>query len=250
MVVPLELLFTEPILFLIALYSAFVYGLLYLLFEALPIEYEEVRGWNPVQSSLVFLAVLLGVVISAGFQIAYQPFYFKQLAKARENGQRNDPEARLPPMMLGAVFFATGLFWFGGGAGVGKSPVISIFGAGCIGAGFVLIFQNAITYIIDVFTAKAASAQAANTFFRSIAGAGFALFATPMFRGLGVNWASFTLGFVAVALLPIPVLFWGFGRRLRGMSRHGKEVARQAAAKKAADEEKASKDTTRNNSVA
>ena len=89
--------------------------------------------------------------------------------------------------MLGAVLFAAALFWVGGGAGKEKSPAIGVVGAGCIGAGFILIFQDAVNYLIDAFTVHAASAQAANTFLRSLAGAGFPLFATPMFKNLGVN---------------------------------------------------------------
>lgn len=72
---PLMMLITEPIIFLLALYNSFVYGLLYLLFEAFPIEYEEQRGSTPVQGSLVFLAVLVGVIISGGIQTSYQPFF-------------------------------------------------------------------------------------------------------------------------------------------------------------------------------
>jgi DHA1 family multidrug resistance protein-like MFS transporter len=123
-------------------------------------------------------------------------------------------------MMLGGVLFAVGLFWFGGGSGNDKSPAISIVGAGCIGAGFILIFQNAVNYLIDAFTVHAASAQAANTFLRSLAGAGFPLFATPMFNNLGVNWASYLLGFIAIALIPIPFLFFKFGPKLKNMSRY------------------------------
>lgn len=104
------MLSSEPIIFLIASYVAFVYGILYLLFEAIPIEYEENRGWTPVQSSLVFVAILVGVVISGAIQALYQPIYWKRLDQAHEKGLKNDPEARLPPMMLGAVFFAAGIF--------------------------------------------------------------------------------------------------------------------------------------------
>jgi hypothetical protein len=35
-----------------------------------------------------------------------------------------------------------------------------------------------------------------------------------------VNWASYLLGFIAVALIPIPVLFYFFGKKLRRMSRY------------------------------
>jgi hypothetical protein len=42
-----------------------------------------------------------------------------------------------------------------------------------------------------------------------------ALFATAMFNRLRVNWASSLLGFLALAFLPIPFLFYIYGERLR-----------------------------------
>lgn len=39
-----------------------------------------------------------------------------------------------------------------------------------------------------------------------------------MFKALGVNWAGTLLGFVALALVPIPVVFWKFGARIRARS--------------------------------
>jgi DHA1 family multidrug resistance protein-like MFS transporter len=155
---PLMMLVSEPIILCLAIYNAFVYGLLYLLFETFPIEYGEVRGWTPVQGSLVFLALLVRVLVSGSIQASYPPFFWKQLDKAHEKGLKNDPEARLPPMMLGAILFAAALFMVGGGAAEYKSPAIGIVGAGLMGAGFILIFQNAVNYLIDAFTIHAASA--------------------------------------------------------------------------------------------
>lgn len=234
---PLRMLVTEPIIACLALYNAFVYGLLYLLFEAFPVEFQENRGWTPVQSSLPFLAVLVGVVISGGIQAAYQPIFWKKLDTAHEQGFKNDPEARLPPMILGAVLFCASLFWFGGGSGADKSPAICIVGAGCLGAGFILIFQNAVNYLIDAFTVHAASAQAANTFLRSLAGAGFPLFATPMFRGLGVNVASYILGGVAALMIPMPIIFYVFGSKLRGASRYNPDRQGHGGSKKSDEKE-------------
>lgn len=39
-----------------------------------------------------------------------------------------------------------------------------------------------------------------------------------MFHKLGVDWAGSLLGFLAVAFMPIPFLFYIFGARLRKMS--------------------------------
>ena len=66
---------------------------------------------------------------------------------------------------------------------------------------------------------SAASAIAANTFLRSLFGAVFPLFATYMFDALGVNWASTLLGCVALILVPIPVVFWRFGAKIRTRSK-------------------------------
>ena len=92
------MLVTEPIITLLAVYNAFVYGLLYLLFEAFPIAFQDGRGWSPVVSTLPFLAVLVGVLISGCLQAAYQPIFWKKLDQALAAGKRNNPEARLPPM--------------------------------------------------------------------------------------------------------------------------------------------------------
>ena len=47
-----------------------------------------------------------------------------------------------------------------------------------------------------------------------------ALFATQMFHNLGVGWAGSLLGFLAVAFMPIPFLFYIFGARLRKLSKN------------------------------
>lgn len=64
----------------------------------------------------------------------------------------------------------------------------------------------------------AASAIAANTFLRSLAGAGFPLFSQYMFKALKVNWTGTLLGCVALLLVPIPVIFYKYGAKIRANS--------------------------------
>lgn len=80
---------------------------------------------------------------------------------------------------------------------------------------------------------SAASAVAANTFLRSITAAGFPLFARQMFNGMGIEWASTLLGCFAFCLVPIPVLFYFYGKKLRAKSK----FAPTMAIKKPLDEE-------------
>src|ERR1700761_9414574 len=87
-------------LYSMAAYSSFVYGILYLCFGAFPIEFQEERGWNPLVGSLPFLATLVGCIIGAGINALNTKYY---ISRCDANNGRPVPEARLPPMMLGAI---------------------------------------------------------------------------------------------------------------------------------------------------
>ena len=54
--------------------------------------------------------MLMGMCVAGLMNIYNNKDYFK---KFRANGNRSVPEARLPPMMIGGVLFAIGLFVFG-----------------------------------------------------------------------------------------------------------------------------------------
>lgn len=70
-------------------------------------------------------------------------------------------------------------------------------------------------YLVDTFTIYAASALAANTVMRSIAGAVLPLAGLPMYDALGMGWGNSLLGFIALALVPAPWLFMKYGEYLR-----------------------------------
>ncbi|RHZ53570.1 MFS transporter [Aspergillus thermomutatus] len=106
---PFQMLGT-PICLLMSIYASFVYGILYANLESFSIEYHDIRGWGPVVSSLPFIALLVGIFFAAGVNILNNRYYFNQF---RANNNRAVPEARLPPMMLGGIAFAAGLFVFG-----------------------------------------------------------------------------------------------------------------------------------------
>lgn len=76
-------------------------------------------------------------------------------------------------------------------------------------------------YLIDAFTMHSASALAANTILRSLFGAFLPLAGPALYGRLGLGWGDSLLAFVAVAMIPIPVLFWRFGEGLRMRMRMG-----------------------------
>ncbi|KAH6673311.1 MFS multidrug transporter-like protein [Halenospora varia] len=216
LLIPLKLLFREPIVFLITIYTAFIYGILYLFLEAYPIVFAEKRGISQTLSTLPYIGLILGVLIGCGIVIAFEPRYNRKL---KANNNIPVPEQRLLPMMVGAILFPIGLFWFAWSGNYGSVHWIVPTLSGLLtGTGIMTIFLQALNYLIDAYLMVAASAIAANTFLRSFFGAGFPLFATQMFHNLGVQWAGSLLGFLAVAFMPIPFLFYIYGERLRKTS--------------------------------
>ncbi|KAJ5519534.1 hypothetical protein N7453_001956 [Penicillium expansum] len=208
---PFRLLVT-PICFFVALYASFVYGILYLSLASFPVEFQETRGWNPLVGNLPFLGILTGMILGAIVNLLNQKFYIK---KFRANGNRAVPEARLPPMMLGSVFFSAGMFILGWTSPKNIFWLCPVIGAASMGLGFFTIFQSSLNYLVDTFTRFSASAIAVNTFLRSIFGGTFPLFATIMYRRMGVPWASSLLGFVGMALIPIPFVLYVYGPGIR-----------------------------------
>ena len=57
--------------------------------------------------------------------------------------------------------------------------------------------------------------MAANTVLRSVVAAVLPLAGPKMYAKLGYGWGNSLLGFVAVLLLPIPLVFKKYGKRMR-----------------------------------
>ncbi len=219
---PFIMMALEPILVLITLYMAFIYGILYLFFEAYPIAFQEVRHWNAGVGALPFLGITIGVIVGVGIIVHTSNTRFRR--KMEANGGRPIPEERLLPMIAGAFLLPIGLFWFAWTSNPHVSWVPQVIAGIPIGAGVLLIFLQGLSYIIDVYLMHANSAIAGNTLVRSMAGAGFPLFATALYHTLGVNWATSLLGFLTVAFLPVPILFFIYGKKLRGLSRYSPNI--------------------------
>jgi len=213
---PLNMLVTEPMITCIAIYASFVYGLLYMTLEMFPIVYAEERHWGPVVSTLPFLGLLVGVIAAMFINLANQPAYIRAVEK---NKGRAVPEARLPPMIIGGGLFVIGLFWFAWTANPKVHWAVPTVATCFIGAGFNVIFQQCINFLVDTYGLYAASAVSANTILRSFMAAGLPLAVKPMFRSLGVGPAVSILGAFATLALPVPLVFMRYGLKLRKMSK-------------------------------
>ena len=205
----------EPIVTFVAFYASFVFAVLYLTLEVFPIAFRDRRGWPLFVSNLPFVSLFLGVLLAVLINLANEPRYRRISAAA---GGKPVPEGRLLPMTLGGVIFVCGLFWFGWTTlnVFWLSPMIAIV---FIGAGFTVIFQQCLNYLVDTYRLYAASAVSANTLLRSFLAASFPLFARPMFKSLGIGPGMSILGAVAALMLPLPLVLMRYGGSLRVKSK-------------------------------
>ncbi|KAG8528456.1 uncharacterized protein KY384_007374 [Bacidia gigantensis] len=221
---PFRMFYLEPILVLITLYMSLVYGILYLFFVAFPISFNEDRGWSSGIGSLPFLSLFIGVIVGGGYIAIWSKLVY--MPKHRALNGRVSPEARLPPMFHGGIVVTIGMFWW---AWSSFPDVKALWVSQCIagipiGAGIIMVFVQSLTYMVDCYKWLANSAIAANTFFRSLAGAGFPLFATAMFHTLGTQWATSVLGFLCAAMIPVPLIFYKYGKVIRRKSKFVPDV--------------------------
>ncbi|KAI5121794.1 hypothetical protein M0805_009786 [Coniferiporia weirii] len=216
---PFRILFQEPMLIAITVYMSFVYGCVYLLFEAFPIVFSVGHGFSAGASGLTFLPVFGGAMVAVIIYIAvFDPAYGRLVEQYKPNPV--PPEHRLDMAIVGAPVFAISFFWFGWTSYPSISFWVPMMAGGGMGLSVVFIFLPLFNYIIDSYLFIAASALAANTVFRSLFGAVFPLFATQMYDALGARWASTLVGCVAVVMIPIPLLLKRYGPAIRRKSKH------------------------------
>lgn len=242
---PFRMLFQEAIVLFTCLYLSIAYAIFYLYFQAYPIIFQGPRSksafqtphamrlclhgfvgiykMSPGVAGLAFLPIGVGAALCAIIFLWYDSY----LAKAQK---RKAPWAsieeyrRLPLATVGGPLYVISLFWLGWSAYATVHWIVPMLSGVFFGLGFLLIFMAMINYLTDAYETFAASAQAIASTSRSIFGALLPLGAGPMYRNLGVHWASSLLAFLSLAMAIIPFAFIKYGDRIRANSRFCQEL--------------------------
>ncbi|KAL2833815.1 major facilitator superfamily domain-containing protein [Aspergillus cavernicola] len=210
---PLRLLFRAPIVSIIAVYIATIYGCLYLLFTTVTSVFQDIYGWSVAISGLAYIGLGLGFLTSQFiFGMASDRIIIR--LKAR-NGGVFEPEMRLPISIFFASFVPISFFWYGWSAQAHTHWIVPIIGLFPFAFGMMGIFGTLQTYIVDSYPQYAASGFAAITVTRSLFGALLPLAGPYMYHSLGYGWGDSLLGFVTLGMIPIPLLLSHFGAFLR-----------------------------------
>lgn len=210
---PLQLLFRSPIVLMLAVYIATVYGCLYLLFTTVTKVFQNTYHWSVQISGLSYLG--LGVGFMSG-QVLFGMLSDKIILRLKDRNQGVfEPEMRLSLTIFFALFVPISFFWYGWSVQAKTHWIVPIIGLFPFGFGMIGIFGTLQTYVIDSYPRYAASGIAAITVTRSFFGALLPLAGPPMYEALGYGWGNTLLGFVTLAMIPMPIMFNRFGGSLR-----------------------------------
>ncbi|KAL4732531.1 hypothetical protein ACLX1H_001547 [Fusarium chlamydosporum] len=213
MVRPTKMLLFAPIVSLLSLYMALVYGYLYLLFTAMPTLFEKEYHFSSGSVGLSYLGIGTGSLIGLVVSGATSDPLVRYLTK--KNGGERKPEYRLPLMAAACLIIPAGLFIFGWSAEKKTHWIVPIIGTSFLGVGMIIVFMCISVYLVDAYIEYAASAIAASTVLRSLVGALLPLAGGSMYKSLGYGWGTSVLGFVAAAAIPLPLIFYKYGERIR-----------------------------------
>lgn len=216
---PLHMLFTEPIVGLLSLYTSFIFGLVALFVTANPYVFSTVHHFDSRAQGLSFLGLATGCLFGPILLIAADKYvYTPKLLhlKATNTTQTLPPEHRLYGAMLGSPLLPLSLFAFAWLSRPSIPWIYPLLFQAIFILGSITVYVSSTLYMIDTYGPRyAASAVGANALLRYVLAALFPLFAVNMYKGLGVGWATSVLGFCAVGMGVLPWVFWRLGGRLK-----------------------------------
>lgn len=215
---PFILTLTEPVLLFWNIYIAVFYAIVQLSYIAYPIIYEDVRKLSVSIGGLAYLGVFVGIT---GVLLS-EPF-LRRLVNAHTRidpeTKRREPEGTVFVICIGAVLEPIAQFWFAFTSVPASVPIYwSILSGIPFGFGFAIIFIYGTSYIANVFGLYATSAAAGNLMVRSLLGAIFVTIGKSMYAALTPRGAGIMLAVIELVLMPVPFLFYKWGKKIRQRS--------------------------------
>jgi DHA1 family multidrug resistance protein-like MFS transporter len=213
---PFQLMLLDPSIAFTAVYTAIIYGIFYSFFEAFPLVYVEMYGFNLGEMGLTFLSVTVGVVSATAWYWWY--IYYRMEPSIRAHGL-GEPERRLVPALFVTFLVPIGLFIFGWTSRPDIHWIVSVIGICITSIGIFLIIQSIFLYLPLSYPQYAASLFAGNDFTRSALAAGSIHFSYPMFHNLGVDRGITLLAGLTVGCSAGVFVLFFLGAKLRARSR-------------------------------
>ncbi|KIN09066.1 hypothetical protein OIDMADRAFT_37964 [Oidiodendron maius Zn] len=214
---PTKMLLLSPIVMLLSIYTAFLFGYLYLFITTFPRVFTGKYHFSVNSSGLAYIGLGVGcffglIMAGKGSDVVYKKLEEK-------NGGEGKSEFRLPLLVISAPLVAIAFFWYGWSVEAKVHWIIPILGSALFGMGMMPGFICINMYLVHSFGVHSASAIAASKVLQSIGGALLPLVAEPMYDRLGLGWGNSVLAFIALAFVPVPWILFRYGGLLRARER-------------------------------
>jgi hypothetical protein len=189
-------------------------AIFYIFLQSYPIIFTGIYNFTPGEQGLAFLPIGVGAVISAGLYLGWDAILYRA-QRAGKPWASNEEMVRLPLACIAGPFFVISAFWLGWTASAEIHWIVPALAGVLFGMGYLCLFMALLNYLVDAYEIFAASAMAAASLSRSSFGAVLPFATKPMYRALGVAWATSLLGFFSLALCVVPFVFLKWGGRMR-----------------------------------
>lgn len=193
-------------------------------------------GLSPGVAGLAFIPIGVGSVVSLGLFLGWDQ-YLRKSQQRQKAWALQEEYSRLPLALVGGPALSIGVLWLAWASWPWVTPIVPMLAGIPFGIGFLLIFMALINYLTDAYEIYAASALAATSTTRSCFGAVLPLTAEPMYKALGIHWATSLLGFASALMILVPIAFIRFGPYLREHSKFSLEL-KEIRAKEAREDER------------
>ncbi|KAF4335309.1 major facilitator superfamily transporter [Fusarium beomiforme] len=217
---PIRMFVREPILIFFTIYMSFAYAIIYITLTMYPLAFVTSRGWSPIDGSLPFIGIVVGVIMAC-IVIALHSIYYVS-RKLQETGVHS-PEGRLPPMIAGSAILSGGIFWFSWTSNPSIPWLAQVPAGVLLGCGSILVLMSGVVYLIEVYLVHANSALAINNLVRCVVAATFPLYVTDLLDHAGLDIGGSVLGSICLFLSPVAFLFWRFGHAIRRTSKFAQD---------------------------
>ncbi|KAF2170470.1 hypothetical protein M409DRAFT_19291 [Zasmidium cellare ATCC 36951] len=215
---PFRLLFTQPIIICLALFLAYINGLMYFIVSTFTALWTDHYGETTGIAGLNYIAMAIGLTIGAQGTARLTDRVYHRLKE--KNGGVGLPEHRVLLMIPAAIGVPIGLLWYGWSAQAHIFWIMPDIGVAIYAASTIIGSRTIQSYVVDAYTRYAASAMAAVNTLRFLCAFSFPLFAPSLYSGVGYGWTNTILALVAVVLgIPAPWILWHYGERLRKRSK-------------------------------
>lgn len=166
------LTFSEPIVLSLDLYTALVYGLLFIWFESFPMVFGGIYEFSSGLQGLVFLGIFVTTLMTVPLYL----LWIRHSIVPRATEPTFKPEMFIPPTFFGSAALPICLFWYGWSARQSVHWIMPIIGSSIFSISIITLFFPVLTYLGISYPRYSASIYAGNGLFRASFGATFPLF--------------------------------------------------------------------------